>query len=512
MRRMLRAGLVGLATLTVVGTTQLAGVPASGATSSTNTAYQAKLRFDAARQARMVARRLAIQAGGVHITPGAAAPAVPSLFGTAVNTERISRDTLHGPPPSQDDTQAEPDMAMDPNNSNVVIGVFQQGRFQDGGSVDPGFASSQDGGKTWTRGDLPGLTVAVGGPFQRASDPAVAFGPDGAAYVTTIPFDATSCRTAVSSQRSDDGGLTWTDAVFPTNENDCSVFNDKNWVAVDTFAASPFYGRVYLPWSRFHSTGGSPGVLQYSDDRGQTWGDIERVTPGGSHTEGLIPLVHPNGHLTMVFDAFAGKEYLQSSTSTDGGDSWSPTVNIARFKGTGLPDERTGGLPAAAIDPTTDTIYAVWQDTRFRDDGLNDIVITQSTDEGATWSPLRRVNVDGTSSGIDHFTPDVSAHGGFVHVTYLTRNFNGVSYSNIVRMRYIHSEDGGTTFQNELTIGPPSDVNYSARAAGAIFYGDYIGSAAGATTVHVDWNFSGPNPFDPNATKHQTTWSSTILK
>jgi hypothetical protein len=37
-------------------------------------------------------------------------------------------------------------------------------------------------------GNLPGLTKAVGGPFDRASDPAVAFGPNGVAYATVLDF------------------------------------------------------------------------------------------------------------------------------------------------------------------------------------------------------------------------------------------------------------------------------------------------------------------------------------
>src|SRR5205823_9324778 len=121
------------------------------------------------------------------------------------------------------DTQTEPDMAMDPNNPNDLVAVVQQGRFKTGGSVDAGFSASLDGGRTWRHGDLPGLTNAVGGTFDRASDPAVAFGPNHVAYVTTLDFTFGHkvCPSAVSVQSSTDGGVTWNDPVFPENDRTC---------------------------------------------------------------------------------------------------------------------------------------------------------------------------------------------------------------------------------------------------------------------------------------------------
>src|SRR3989442_1233348 len=86
---------------------------------------------------------------------------------------QISADPFAGLGGAEADTQVEPDIALDPNAPAVVVAVFQQGRFDTGGGcVGPGFATSRDGGLTWIRGNLPGLTVAMSGPFDRASDPA----------------------------------------------------------------------------------------------------------------------------------------------------------------------------------------------------------------------------------------------------------------------------------------------------------------------------------------------------
>src|SRR5207248_580972 len=182
---------------------------------------------------------------------------------------------------------------------------------------------------------------------------------------------------------SHDGGLTWDDPVFPENDASCDVFNDKNWLAADTKPASPYVGRLYLVWSLFTPTSAA-GVLRTSDDGGATWSSLITITPPTEDPEGLLPLIRQNGDVTVVYDGVeSGGDFEVAQTSTDGGSTWSAPVHIAEFLGAGDPGLRTGGLPAAAIDPTTDDMYVVWQDTRFRTGGTNDVVIATLTDGGA---------------------------------------------------------------------------------------------------------------------------------
>ncbi len=457
----------------------------------------------------------------LFLTPALSAGATPrteGIFQTVQFVQQVSEDSVDGSTKAEQDTQTEPDIAVDPNDPQIVVAVFQQGRFSDGGSVDPGFATSHDGGQTWAHGNLPELTTAVGGPYQRASDPAVAFGPDGAVYATTIPFDATTCRTAVSVQRSDDGGLTWGAPVFPQEDDDCQLFNDKNWMTVDTYPGSPHVGRIYLVWDQFRANTtphSEPIVLRYSDDRGVTWSDLIDASDPAAKAIGVLPMVEPNGDLVLVYDDFGtGQDVLVSQVSHDGGVTFDPEVKISGLREALEYHVRTGALPSAAVDPVTGRLFAVWQDQRFRTDGHNDIVIARSSSEGAHWSHVKRVSPGQTAAGtgfLSAFTPDVAAFGGVVHVSYRTRDDSGPVPSNFVQERYIVSADGGKTFGGELSIGPRANLRYAAISGQTqAFLGDYMGVAATADAAHLVWCVARRTA--NGAQFHQTTWSATIVR
>ncbi|HKN53298.1 MAG TPA: hypothetical protein VJX66_12390, partial [Amycolatopsis sp.] len=485
-------------------TPEVAAAPAQGPSRARIAAEHAHLAFEQ----RMAARH---HAHAAIATQPLSARAAAGGFDKIANVEQAGRDTLPSPNGAEPDTQIEPDITTDPNNPDVIVSTFQQGRYQDGGSVDPGYTVSQDGGKTWAAGNLPLLTTAVGGPFDRASDAAATVGPDGAVYLQTIPFDQNDPRSAVAVQRSDDGGLSFGPPVLVVDDNDANIFHDKNWIVADTAAASPHRGRIYSVWSKFVTTGAvthSPGVVSFSDDRGQTWSKPTNITAADADTEGLLPMVQRDGTLTVVYDLTVGtQDFETAQNSADGGLTWTPPVAVGEFLGANVPGTRSGGLPAAAIDAATGRMYVTWQDTRFNPDGLNNIAMSTSRDGGRTWSAPAQV--DPRVAGLDRFTPDVAAAGGSVHVTYRTRAANGTAST--VDQDYIASTDNGRTFGFEHAVGPPSDVQWAAQAGKQIFYGDYMGVVATPQRAALVWNVSSRPPI-AGRQFHQTTWTATATR
>jgi hypothetical protein len=85
---------------------------------------------------------------------------------------KISGDTFTNTT-SAHATQVEPDTF---SFGSTIVMATQTGRFNDGGASDIAFSTSTNNGGTWSGGNLPGITkFAGGGPYDRVSDPAVAY-------------------------------------------------------------------------------------------------------------------------------------------------------------------------------------------------------------------------------------------------------------------------------------------------------------------------------------------------
>src|SRR5271166_1029989 len=88
-----------------------------------------------------------------------------------VTLTQLSEDTFTDSP-SQHDTEVEPGTFT---YGSTIVTAFQVARIFGGGGADVGFATSTNGGMTWTNGYLPGITIYEGGTNSAASDAAVAY-------------------------------------------------------------------------------------------------------------------------------------------------------------------------------------------------------------------------------------------------------------------------------------------------------------------------------------------------
>src|ERR1035438_1548520 len=167
--------------------------------------------------------------------------------------------------PGQHATEVEPHMLA---NGTTLVAAFQTGRIAPGGSTDIGWATSTDGGTTWTHGSLPGLTTGEGsGPYDAASDPAVAYdAKHGVWMIASLPLSNTSQTPAVVVSRSTDG-LSW---QSPVSADPTAPSSDKNWIVCDSWASSPHYGNCYLEWDDPLNSGEI--LMSTSTDGGLTWG------------------------------------------------------------------------------------------------------------------------------------------------------------------------------------------------------------------------------------------------
>jgi hypothetical protein len=385
-------------------------------------------------------------------------------------------------------SETEPWVDVSPTDPSELVGFFQEDRWSTGGARNVTFAWSDDGGQSWTNVPAPGLTRHYGGPYERATDPWVEFGPGDRVYATSLAFDDTSPASGIFVHVSTDGGQSWGAPIALRTETNFAFFNDRNSLAVDDFPSSPFYGSVYVGWDRLASKGSGAaytgdGLVAYSRD-GAHYTTVTAV-PTGNNEQTLtnLPVVEPDGTVVLVGSYYQNQSFNTNGAkffitrSTDGGATWRRVRFPFDEMPVGIPGLRVGdGVPNATVDPRTGKLYAVWQDSRFSGKKRDDILLTSSTDHGRTWSTPVKVN-DTPVGAQGAFTPTVKVDAdGRVGVLYYDLRFDVSPRDGMYTTTewIAFSTNGGRTFGTSRRVSPNFDHALAANAGG-FFLGDYQG-------------------------------------
>ncbi len=392
-------------------------------------------------------------------------------------SRRISVDTLTAAP-GQHQTEVEPSVAA---WGSTAVATFQVGRFTDGGAAGIGWATSKDAGLTWRSGVLPALTNASSpsGEATRASDPVAAYdAAHGTWLIATLVLG--NGFTALDISRSVDGE-SWSPPVSAARLATNSLAYDKEWISCDNTPTSRFHGTCYLAYTDLAS---SRIALQVSHDGGATWSAPVTATAAfGFNAEGVLPLIQPDGALTIVFGV--GDAGMYAVRSIDGGASFASPTGISPIRRANQPLLRAPTLPAAAVDASGRLLVA-WADCTFRPacDG-NTIVLTTSTD-GSTWTKLTRVPGTGFDSFVPGLAADPSVPGRISIVTYVRNSTACSSATCAIGVAVVTSRNGGATWTKPRRLDAVSPRYAWLANAGAQFVGDYVGATyAGGRFVPV---------------------------
>jgi hypothetical protein len=420
-------------------------------------------------------------------------------------------------------SEVEPWLDVNPTNSMNMVGVWQQDRWDDGGSRGLVAGVTVDGGLNWSSAPIPkitqcsGGTAANGGNYQRATDPFVSFAPNGDVYHLSLSFNDVfppltefDFDHALLVSKSTNGGVTWGDPKVIRRDTNPTIFNDKQSITADSTSSS----RVYAVWDRlvFPSERASTSASFHTAAfRGPVW--FARTTNGGTSWEaareiydpgqndqtiGNQIVVLPNGTLVDIFNEIHNdnsKKQRGSSVrvirSTDRGVTWSAPIFVDLL-GTILvtdpesgDDVRTGDIiPDVAVAPNGD-LYAVWQDARVNGGQADGVALSRSTDGGLIWSPRIKVNATPTDIPIGNqqaFTPSVDvAADGTVAVTYYDFQNNTDAEPLLTDYWAVHCHtacNNAANWGDEVQLTDESFDMRRAPFAGGFFTGDYEGLAS----------------------------------
>ena len=413
------------------------------------------------RAARLAARAAPI-ALGLVLVAGTTASA-------AVSLTRVSVDVYT-------DTQAQHRTEVEPGTfafGSTIVSAFQVGRVFGGGASNIGWATSRNGGATWSHGYLPGITGNGGGPYGQASDASVAF--DAKHRVWLIASLGLGSSVDVLVNRSAKGGVAWGKPVTVTTGS-----NDKDWIACDNTPASPHFGNCYIEYDVTNL--GDSLVMKTSTDGGLTWGPARGPT-GAAAGLGGQPVVQPNGTVVVPYESVVNGS-IRSFASLDGGATWTATTLISQVSHHGVAGSlRESPLPSAAID-SAGTVYVTWADCRFRAGCTsNDIILAKSTGP-STWRAPVRVPIDPVPSTVDHFVPgiavDSSTSGATARIGltyYYYPNASCTASTCKLDAGFISSANGGATWSAPAQIAGPMSLSWLPRTSQGVMFGDYIATA-----------------------------------
>jgi BNR repeat protein len=253
---------------------------------------------------------------------------------------------------------------------------------------------SLDGGKTWEADPIPIIEHATepGVPWEDkpyiVSDTAEKSPHAGNLYVGWTRWTVTDSKILFS--RSTDGGKTWSKPIEIDNH---------------------------------------PGLPR--DDNGAA--------------EGFAGVVAPDGTLHVVWSQ---DNQVMLASSRDGGKTFSRARAVLHTGPTMFAVqtlERANGFPQIAIDSRSKRLYVTWSDYR---NGDLDVFSSTSADGGRTWTPAVRVNNDTIHNGAEQFFQwlAVDPVDGAANVIFYDRRGDPGNRKQIVVLA--RSTDGGRSFSN----------------------------------------------------------------
>ena len=412
---------------------------------------------------------------------------------------------------------------LDKNNALALLRVFTAAYV------------TRDGGATWTN------VHPTHKSFRFLTDPALAFDGDGRLYWSNVAthdsVGGAYSDVSVIVERSDDGGISWTDPAVVAQGNGTvsnggshTLFNDKDWITVDRTNGA-YRGSVYVTWARQQYEHDvqveSPIYFVRSRDEGASWttgaeiSGASALCSGGSgvptrcdqNDAGFSsPLVGPDG---TIYVAFLNHQYAAGSlrdqvllvTSSDGGDTWSAPTRVAGpiKDGDGDYPKNHSGLNTLAgcafrifnagnlSISSAGRLYYVYADQPTA--GRTHVMVTTSAAPTAgaarTWTAPRQV---AATSAFDQIFPwGAVGNDGLLRVGYVERrSASGCLYGYSVATAQNATATTFSAMPVETQLSDagnarfhrndPANGDYRSR-----FIGDYTGIAMDGTHVWAAW-------------------------
>jgi BNR repeat-like domain len=383
---------------------------------------------------------------------------------------------------AQRDAEVEPSIAVDPRAPRRIVVAW----IQDDGRSNL-IMASRNGGRTWTRVFVPGLTDCTGGTLSAAADPWLSFARDGElllgsgiAYLPHLPGPTYGPEPRQVVSLSGDGGLSWSLPV--TVQFEPGVYSDKSAVTADPFRR----GRAYEVWDVRTGPDVDTGSAWFSrsSDGGRTWSQPRLLyDPGKEEVAPFDNVIVVLPHRVLldvmqVANSATNIADVMAARSVDGGRTWSRPTLIAHATYTSPVDPDTGTVFAGANDPSVTVDphgvpTVAWSD--IASPHSSRILASRSRDGGRSWS--RPVAVSRVPGQAVQATVAAAGDGTLGITWYDDHRDPGGSAAWEFDVWFALSRDGARSWRR-MHLAGPFDMNRAQALEGVgRRIGDYQGLA-----------------------------------
>jgi len=343
------------------------------------------------------------------------------------------------------------------NDSGTVVTVFEVGKYPGNPATGQGqvgdtnvvWAVNIDG--DWVQhGFLKGTTKQAGGTYFSVRDASVAW--DARARKWVIVMDGLNDTVGLDVDEiafTSTNGTDWTGPIF-VNQALTNVINNGPFVRCDNHSASPFYGNCYTSFTQ-----GTPSafgiVLSTSTDGGTHWGPVVASNvPAFFGT----PLVQPDG---TVVEAVAHVHPTPQGEAPDSVWSLIYAPATASFTYAALActacqvntfiDASDANFldGVASVGQVDGKIYSAWGTCNAACN--TNILVESTTTDGKHWSTPVQLPTVGADVGQPSLAAIQTSDG-----TVLALSYDAID-QNTLATRFMASQDGGTTWNGEVTLG-----------------------------------------------------------
>lgn len=376
----------------------------------------------------------------------------------------------------------ETSVAVDPRDPRRILVAW----IQDGAATDLVMAS-RDGGRSFSRILVPGLSACTGGSADAASDPGVAFSSDGrvayfsGAVVNVFSLNPFNVSVGMAASRSLDQGVSWSNPfmVQPVTH----AYWDKPELSVDSLRPRVAYYAYDLRFAPAFTSGYS--LLSTTTNGGVTWSaprklydpDTSDSWPGTSEI-----LSNRDGSLLDVFvlasQGGVGPARVMAIRSVDRGRTWGKPIAIGRSSGEPVNDpvtqnilETIGTLPSQTVAPNGE-VYVAWTQPGASNRSSR-IAVARSSDGRRRWHTTT-VQVRGQAA-----LPAIAVAGdgtvGLLHYVIAAASRAGYWAA---RVALATSRDGARHWSRSHPVaGPFNLLTAGSVARGCCSLNDYVGMA-----------------------------------